>query len=134
MRARTGTAATPFAAFSPMEARAMADDANRMPVTDPYTWNLWHVVSALEDLPVGKTKETRLFGIPINLKRTTEQAISVARCDDGATCPVLSRYGYVWTSLGAPNRELFAIPEFDEADRRNLHAATIGVHSSAPRT
>ena len=39
----------------------------------------------------------------------------------------------MWTCLGSPPDRLFAIPEFSEPDRRNVHAGTIGVHVSAPR-
>lgn len=47
--------------------------------------------------------------------------------------PTLEEYGYVWTSLGTPPDSLFSIPEYHEADRRNLNAGSIGVHVSAPR-
>ena len=47
--------------------------------------------------------------------------------------PVRSRYGYLWVSLGEPEDDVFPIPEYAEADRRNMNAATIGVHISAPR-
>jgi phenylpropionate dioxygenase-like ring-hydroxylating dioxygenase large terminal subunit len=46
----------------------------------------------------------------------------------------MTRYGYLWTSLGDPPESLFDMPEFDEPDRRNIHAATIGIHCSAPRS
>jgi phenylpropionate dioxygenase-like ring-hydroxylating dioxygenase large terminal subunit len=41
--------------------------------------------------------------------------------------------GYVWTTLGVPVSDVFAIPEYLEPDRRNLDAGSIGVHTSAPR-
>jgi phenylpropionate dioxygenase-like ring-hydroxylating dioxygenase large terminal subunit len=39
----------------------------------------------------------------------------------------------VWSSLGEPPAQLFELPEYAEPDRRNIHAATIGVACSAPR-
>ncbi len=52
---------------------------------------------------------------------------------DATPLPILVEYLYVWTCLGSPPDRLFAIPEFSEPDRRNVHAGTIGVHVSAPR-
>ena len=37
--------------------------------------------------------------------------------------PVKTAYGYLWTSLGSPPDELFAIPQYAEPDRRNIAAA-----------
>jgi phenylpropionate dioxygenase-like ring-hydroxylating dioxygenase large terminal subunit len=51
----------------------------------------------------------------------------------GDKLPVKLAYGYLWTSLGAPPADIFRIPEYDEPDRRRIHAGTIGVHVSAPR-
>ena len=31
--------------------------------------------------------------------------------------PVITGYGYIWTSLGTPPQTLFPIPEYAEADR-----------------
>ena len=54
---------------------------------------------------------------------------------DGAACelPVHRAYGYLWTSLGEAPVPLFELPEHAEPDRRNVHAATVGVRTSAPR-
>jgi phenylpropionate dioxygenase-like ring-hydroxylating dioxygenase large terminal subunit len=39
----------------------------------------------------------------------------------------------VWTCLGQPSADIFPIPEYAEAKRRNVNAGTIGVSVSAPR-
>lgn len=92
----------------------------------------WHVVGAVEELAAAGRHPTRLFGQPIVIIGDGAGGVRVETAD-GAPLSMLDRYGYIWTSLGEPKRDLFPLPEFIEPDRRNLHAATIGVHVSAPR-
>jgi phenylpropionate dioxygenase-like ring-hydroxylating dioxygenase large terminal subunit len=114
--------------------------------TDPVILNLWHPIGAVDEAGINTVNETMLL----------EERISFAIAGDGnpfvwrsvkdlkagdpvdparlaADLPAKRAYGYVWTSLGVPQRDIFEIPEYAEADRRNLNAATIGVHVSAPR-
>jgi phenylpropionate dioxygenase-like ring-hydroxylating dioxygenase large terminal subunit len=90
----------------------------------------WHVVSAVQDLS-DRPLKTRLFGEPIFVTRAG--GVSTVRRADGVALAAIERYGYIWASLGHPERDLFPIPEYAEPDRRNVHAATIGVNVSAPR-
>jgi phenylpropionate dioxygenase-like ring-hydroxylating dioxygenase large terminal subunit len=90
----------------------------------------WHVVGAFEELAAQKVR-TRLFGQAITIEK--DGASVRIKMADGTLLPTIIRYGYVWTSLGEPKRDLFPLPEYAEPDRRNVHAATIGVHVSAPR-
>jgi phenylpropionate dioxygenase-like ring-hydroxylating dioxygenase large terminal subunit len=112
---------------------------------DPVTLDLWHPIGAISEAPAGRAVETVLLGARIGYVVGTdgEAAAWRARPDMPAgslvdpagipdPLPIRTAYGYVWTSLGTPG-ELFAIPEYEEADRRRLNAATIGVHVSAPR-
>ena len=98
---------------------------------DPTTLNAWHIVGALDEIPIGVERASRLLGRPIAILRRDPETVGVSQ--GGSALPVLNRYGYVWTSLGAPPPRLFEIPEYFEADRRNINAATFGVHVSAPR-
>jgi phenylpropionate dioxygenase-like ring-hydroxylating dioxygenase large terminal subunit len=91
----------------------------------------WHVVGAVDELAPGALRRTRLLGRAIAVERAGDDV--TVRTAGGRTLPALLRYGYVWTSLGAPQRDLFGLPEYAEPDRRNLNAATFGVHVSAPR-
>jgi phenylpropionate dioxygenase-like ring-hydroxylating dioxygenase large terminal subunit len=91
----------------------------------------WHVVAAVESLPIGVGFDVGLLGARVVLERAADGTIT-ARRDDGVL-PAFQRFGYVWTTLGAPRRELFEIAEVAEPDRRNLHTASLGVHVSAPR-
>jgi phenylpropionate dioxygenase-like ring-hydroxylating dioxygenase large terminal subunit len=98
---------------------------------DRTTLNAWHIVGALDEIPIGVERASRLLGRPIGILRRDTEAVQVSNA--GKSLPVLNRYGYVWTSLGVPPPRLFEIPEYFETDRRNVNAATFGVHVSAPR-
>ncbi|MCL2427864.1 MAG: aromatic ring-hydroxylating dioxygenase subunit alpha [Alphaproteobacteria bacterium] len=100
---------------------------------DPVILNEWHAVAALEELPVGRLQTALLLGERLVLERGSDGAARARIAATGAQLPVRQRFGYLWTSLGAPTRDLFAIAEPAEPDRRNLHAASIGVAVSAPR-
>jgi phenylpropionate dioxygenase-like ring-hydroxylating dioxygenase large terminal subunit len=114
--------------------------------TDPVILNLWHVVGDAHEMTPGTVYQTVLL----------EERVSFAIDDKGAACawrsppseqsgdpfdparlaeklPALSAYGCVWTCLGTPSAEIFPIPEYAEAKRRNVNAGTIGVSVSAPR-
>lgn len=112
---------------------------------DPIAANDWQVVSSLEELPQGRVIQTRLLGQPICVAKLGEE-VAVWRDSLGFAArppvqpgeipermPVLLRFGYVWTSLGRPNRDLFEMPETEEADRRQVVTGCIRVHVAAPR-
>jgi len=92
----------------------------------------WYCVGAVDEIPLGGTKATTLLETRIAMTRLAAGMVDV-RNPAGEELPVRLRFGYVWTSLGRPNHDIFAIPEYDEPDRRNLNAASIGVRASAPR-
>lgn len=101
-----------------------------MPCTDTVALNLWYAVSALED--VGPVPfDTVLMEEAVAIWRDAKGALHAR--SNGHDLPVLDRYGYLWTSLGTPPADLFPIPEYAEGDRRRVHAATVGVQTSAPR-
>lgn len=109
----------------------------------------WHVVVAVEDIAPGVVNDATLLGEHVSFGRSGSGEVVAWRANEqfpaGSTfdpdavagandlLPVVVEYSYLWTSLGNPSEELFAIPEFHEPDRRNIHAGTIGVHVSAPR-
>ncbi len=96
--------------------------------------DLWHVLGAADELVPNQLKRTQLLDEPLHVC-LNDEGIEVWRADDPqrAPLPVSHAFGYFWTCLGEPKTPLFSIPEFDELDRRNLNAATVGVHVSAPR-
>lgn len=109
---------------------------------DPVALNLWHVIASCEELADGVIGRTRLLGDPVAFTRDPSGDLAVWRYAEGDTpklppasdrLPVQEKYNYIWTTFGAPTADIFPITEFDEGDRRNIHAATFGVHVSAPR-
>lgn len=113
---------------------------------DQVVLDLWHPLAALSEVPAGVVVNTVLLEERISLAtdRTGKVAVWRSRRDLPADrpvditavadmLPVKLAYGYVWTSLGNPPADIFPIPEFAEADRRKLNAATFGVNVSAPR-
>ncbi len=99
----------------------------------PSVRDLWHVIVASEDVAPGAPVTTLLFGEPLEYARGAAGIEIRRQRDRGQVLPVLERYGFVWTSLGHPPADVFAIPEFTEPDRFNLSAGSIGVNCSAPR-
>ena len=105
---------------------------------DPVALGLWHPIAAQEDVSPQGVSTTRLLEQPIYYQRDPEQGVRVwlASGSDPTSqrcLPVTLAYGYVWTCLGTPEKPLFDLPEYAEADRRNVCAATVGVRVSAPR-
>lgn len=117
-----------------------------MSATDPQEpgreiQDLWHPVAILDELRAGETTRTQLL----------DRNVAVGLNDDGSPIawlvagegqrpgpaldllPTIAAYEFAWTSLGDPPDEIFAIPECDEPDRRNLATFSVGVHVSAPR-
>lgn len=115
------------------------------PCTDRAILDLWHPLAAVEETPVDTVSATTLLGEPVHYAVDGRGGAVVWRPRPGlaagsavaiaslvGTLPALVAYGYLWTSFGVP-AAMFAIPEYDEPDRRRLNAASIGVHVSAPR-
>lgn len=119
---------------------------NTTKCTDPVILNLWHPIGAIAETPVGIVVETVLLEERVSLAKAADDAVAVWRSRPDLRAgdrveiatiadrlPAKIAYGYVWTSLGSPPQDIFPIPEYAEADRRKLNAATIGVNVSAPR-
>lgn len=117
-----------------------------MTCTDPVVLDLWHPVGATAEIARDTVHHTTLleqriaFAIDTDGHATAWLSAPSLRSGDAFVAadvtdplPAITRYGYLWTSLGDPPAELFAIPEYEEADRRNLNGMSIGVHVSAPR-
>jgi phenylpropionate dioxygenase-like ring-hydroxylating dioxygenase large terminal subunit len=112
---------------------------------DPVTRDLWQVIAATDEIPVGQVETTVLLdtrlaltrdaeGLPVVWLRTTEEQGDEIDADMVADrLPVITGYGYIWTSLGTPPDALFPIPEYAEPDRVNMSCGSIGIHVSAPR-
>lgn len=85
----------------------------------------WYTLGALQDFPAG-TSRRRLLGTDLDVVRAGE------RFSVGAL-PVRTDYGHLWTTLGAPRRALFDIPESRETDRRRVYCGAASVRASGLR-
>ena len=102
---------------------------------DKVVLDMWHPIASLADVAEGRGLETMLLGEPVRFSRTQGGAAIVwrAAAPPEERLPVLERYCHLWTSLGEPAGDLFAIPQHDEGDRQSIAAGTFGVNTSAPR-
>lgn len=116
-----------------------------MPNIDTLTHNSWQVIAATDEIGFGVVTTTILLDTQIALTRDADGLPVVWRRSDEQNgdeidpesvverLPVITGYGYTWTSFGAPPNELFPIPEYAETDRVNMSCGSIGIHVSAPR-
>jgi phenylpropionate dioxygenase-like ring-hydroxylating dioxygenase large terminal subunit len=107
--------------------RRNGQDGNR-DMAERAALDQWYCVGNLADLAPGVTA-TRLLGTDL----AVENAGTVAVRAGGTSLPVRLRYGYVWTTLGQPDRDVPAIPEADEADRRYVPCGAVTVRASGLR-
>lgn len=91
----------------------------------------WYPVAMASDLPPRPGRETKLLGATLRVFRDGEG--TRAEAADGRPLPVIVRHGHVWTSLGAPGHDLFAIPEGEQPGRRLVECGSIRVRCSPLR-
>ncbi|WP_454617128.1 aromatic ring-hydroxylating dioxygenase subunit alpha [Bradyrhizobium cenepequi] len=99
---------------------------------DPGTLNQWYVLDALSDIPASP-RRNRLLGVELTTFRDADGGIIVSAEDRDDPLPVRERYGYLWTTLGKPDRDVLPIPEADEADRRHVVCGAVSVRASGLR-
>jgi phenylpropionate dioxygenase-like ring-hydroxylating dioxygenase large terminal subunit len=104
--------------------------------TDAAALDQWYAVETSADLGTDLVR-TRLLGQDIELCRDGHGVPVITEVlEDGARGPALpfrERYGCVWTTLGNPSREIFDIPEADEADRRFVPCGWVKMRASGLR-
>jgi len=92
----------------------------------------WYAVAISSFLKPGDVSETVLLGMPVRIARDGDGVVTVTAAD-GAVCPVLERYGHIWASIGAPDHDLFDIPEAAQAGRRFVDCGAVRVRCSPLR-
>lgn len=100
-----------------------------MLTTDPVALDQWYTLGAVSELPQG-AQTARLLGADLVVQRDAETFTVSA---NGRRLPTDNRYGYLWTTLGTPTRPLFAVPEWDEPDRRAIYCGSVRVRASGLR-
>ena len=102
------------------------------PCTDPVILNQWHAIAAIEDTQA-TASQTRLLGELLSYFVVDGSAQAFRVNQPEKALPITCAHGYIWTCLGNPSAPLFKLPEYLEADRTNVCAASVGVRVSAPR-
>ena len=103
------------------------------PCVDGVLLNDWHVVADSSALVPDKVFETRLLGINLSIRLSSESGHVVTRSDTGQVVTSAQRYGFVWACVGTPEREIVFIPEAGESDRYLVSGGSIGVKVSGLR-
>ena len=96
----------------------------------------WYVIDATSDI-LPEAKPNRLLGRDLVVAREADGTVIVREKLEGGSLgeilPTRERYGFIWTTLGTPERELFDIPEADEPDRRHVVCGAVAVRASGLR-
>ena len=104
---------------------------------DSFARDQWYAVTSSLELSAAKSRATELMDRPIRAIWDREGGITVTLLGpDGSVerkLPAQERYGYVWTTLGDPEKPLFEMPEFDEEGRRLVICGGITLKASGPR-
>ncbi|HEV7284679.1 MAG TPA: aromatic ring-hydroxylating dioxygenase subunit alpha, partial [Kaistia sp.] len=96
----------------------------------------WYVIDIAAEIPA-EAKPNRLLGRDLVVSRDATGTVVVREKLEGGALgeplPTRHRYGFIWTTLGTPERELFDIPEADEPDRRHVVCGAVAVRASGLR-
>ena len=98
-----------------------------MKTTDRVALDDWYAVASADDIP----EATVLLGQKILLWRDGETIR--LREADGPELPVKIRYGCVFTTLGAPSKDIVEIAEAGEPDRRFVPCGWVTLRASGLR-
>ena len=90
----------------------------------------WYPVALMSQLGTGASKSV-LMGEPITV--SLAEGGAAVQTGEGRALPVVVRFGHVWTSLGAPAKDLFTIPEADQPGRRLVDVGVVRVRCSPLR-
>lgn len=93
----------------------------------------WHAVADLDHLRHRGRHETVLFETPVSIRIGADGSPEVTLADDGRILPSRSRFGFVWTCLGTPARDILDIPEADKTDRFIVSGGSFPVKVSGLR-
>ena len=99
---------------------------------EPVLIDDWHVIGDLEFLNRIGHHRTRLFEVPISID-CQSNVPSVIRTDSNVKLWHRQKYGFLWTTLGKPTKDVVSFPECEELDRYLVTGGSIAVHVSGLR-
>jgi phenylpropionate dioxygenase-like ring-hydroxylating dioxygenase large terminal subunit len=109
--------------------RVLVEAADR---PESVLWDDWHVVAEITTLEQFGRMTSTLFERELLITRE-DKAVHVAYADGSGRIASTLKYGYVWASLGAGDRELVDFPEAAETDRHVLTVGSLGIRTSGLR-
>jgi phenylpropionate dioxygenase-like ring-hydroxylating dioxygenase large terminal subunit len=102
---------------------------------DPVALDDWYAIATSRDI-TERPVRTRLLGQPIAYWRGPDGPI-VCETDAegrlGKLLPIRQRYECLWTTLGAPHRDIFHLEEAEERDRRVVVCGWVKMRTSGLR-
>jgi len=95
----------------------------------------WYAVAIDADVEPERSYRTRLLGVDIELTRDGEGAVACTAVAGGEVLrlPVELAHHHLWTTLGSPAHDVFAIPEADDEGRRFVSCGRVTVRASGLR-
>ncbi len=97
----------------------------------------WYVAGIAADVTPEAPRQTRLLGQDIVVTRRIAGGPATVTlqggAEDGRPARVEERYGFIWTTFGAPDRGIFALDEALEPDRRVITCGMVDVAASGLR-
>ncbi|MBW8638889.1 aromatic ring-hydroxylating dioxygenase subunit alpha [Hoeflea sp. WL0058] len=92
----------------------------------------WYVIDTEADIPYGASTN-RLLGVDLQVTRSKDGEVVVKAAGREEPLAIERRFGFIWTTLGAPERDIFPVPETDEPDRRYVPCGAVSVKASGLR-
>lgn len=93
----------------------------------------WHAVADVDAINRSQAFQTVLFEEAITVALQEDGGAEVTLLRDGTHLVAKIKYGFIWTSLGIPDRDIIQIPETDEKDRYLVSGGSFGVKTSGLR-
>ncbi len=103
-----------------------------MKATDRASIDQWYPIDTEKEIPFG-TSANRLLGTDLTVTRAADGEISVKAEGREEALPIKRRFGFIWTTLGEPEKDIFPVPEADEPDRRYVPCGAVSVKASGLR-
>jgi hypothetical protein len=101
------------------------------PSVEPVLWDDWHVVAEIDRLEKSGRIATVLFGIELLVELDLGEPRVLA--ESGRPVPARIKYGFVWSCLGTPGREIVEFAECGDPERWVLTGGSIAVAVSGLR-
>lgn len=103
-----------------------------MKATDRASIDQWYPIDTEKEIPFG-TSANRLLGTDLTVTRTKDGEITVKAEGRDEALPIKRRFGFIWTTIGEPEKDIFPVPEADEPDRRYVPCGAVSVKASGLR-